>query len=225
MFSRVVLVASLLTACAVATVAVCVACRAEQKQFELDTSSPDATYLVHLKERLGVARPTHHDVLLDISKGELSLLKGEQFNEGGVYDDTFSVLYPEHNWISPFILRFGHKDDVPTPQHDEIGIENATERTLTYLRIDAGKYETFLLLELKAGSSLTLKTQPQTDVGQDLSYIGCKGRFDDGTSIEEQAANFSVRGKYRGPAHYGIRISERGVVISSNDFESLSKTR
>lgn len=80
-----------------------------------------------------------------------------------------------------------------------------------------------LILELKPGSNVTLKAQPQTDEGQDLSYIGCKGRFDDRTSTREEAGNFRVRDKYQGPAQYAIEISEQGVLISSKDFQPLSR--
>lgn len=109
---------------------------------------------------------------------------------------------------------------MPDSQHDEVSIQNATERTLTHLRVNVGKYEAFLLLDLKPVSIVTLNAHPQKDNGQDLSYIGCKGRFDDGTPIREAAGNFIVRGKYHGPAHYSLKIKDNGVLINRREFES-----
>jgi hypothetical protein len=102
--------------------------------------------------------------------------------------------------------------------------QKAKDLKLSYLRVNVGKYEAFLLLDLKPRSIVTLKVQPQTDDGQDLSYIGCKGRFDDGTPLKEEAGNFIVRGKYHGPAHYSLKISDDSVLISSRDFEPLSES-
>lgn len=196
-----------------------------QKRLELiNLTSPDATYRVDFKERAGSPRPTRHEVQFDVFRRDLRIIKDEQFYEGGIYDDKFSELYPEHHWTSPAVLRFGRKDNVPESQHDEVSIQNATERTVTYLRVNVGKYEAFLLLDLKPGSIVTLSAQPQTDNGQDLSFIGCKGRFDDGTPIREEAGNFLVRGKYHGPAHYSIKISDKDVQISSREFASLSES-
>ena len=225
MLSRAAIVASLLAVFGMATLAVSLACRAsEQKHFELNITSPDATYRTHFKERVGSPGPTRHEVRFDVFKGEVSLLKDEQFYEGGVNDNMFSDLYPEHLWISPSVLRFGRKDNSPEPQHDEVSIENDTDRLITYLKVNAGKYESFLLLELKPRSLVVLNPQPQTDKGQDLSYIGCKGRFNDGTPIGEEAGNFRVQGRYRGSAHYSIKISTNGVLISSKEFESLTRS-
>ena len=154
----------------------------------------------------------------------MSILKDEQLIEGGVYDNMFSELYPEHLWVSPSVLRFGRKDNSPKPQHDEVSVENATDRTITYLRVNAGKYETFLLFELKPRSLVTLNAQAQTDEGKDLSYIGCKGRFEDGTTIGEKPGNFDIRGKYAGLAHYSIKVSDSAVQIISKEFESLTQS-
>ena len=226
MFNRVPVLVSVLTAWGLATLVVGVACRAsEQKPFELDTKSPDSAYRLHFKERIGFPRPTRHEIQFDLFKEQTRILKDEQLYEGGVYDSRFSELYPEHLWVSPSALRFGSKDNLPKSQHDELVVENATDRTITYLRVNAGKYETFLLLELKAGSFVTLEVEAQTDKGQDLSYIGCKGRFADGTPIGEEAGNFLVKGKYRNPAHYSLRISDNGVSITSKEFESTQSTR
>lgn len=218
MLSRAVLVASLLAISGMATLAVSLACRAEKNLFELNTTSPDGTYRTHFKERVGFPRPNRHEVRFDVFKGEVSILKDEQLIEGGVYDDMFSVLYPEYLWVSPSVIRFGRKDRSPEPQHDEVSVENATDRTITYLQVNAGKYETFLLFELKPRSLVTLNAQAQTDKGKDYSYIGSKGRFEDGTPIREVGGNFDIRGKYRSPSHYSVKVSDSAVQITSKEY-------
>lgn len=223
MLSRAALLASLLAISGTAILAVSLACRAPEL-FELNTTSPDGTYRTQFKERVGFPRPTRHEVRFDVFKGEVGILKDEQLIEGGVYDDMFSVLYPEHAWISPSVLRFGRKDRSPEPQHDEVSIENATDRTITYLRVNAGKYETFLLFELKPRSLVTLNAQAQTDKGHDSSFIGCKGRFEDGTPIREKPGDFDIRGKYSSPAHYSVKVSDSAVLITSKEFDSLTQS-
>lgn len=222
MCNRSVSVAGMLTVCGVVVLIVSLACRAsEQERFELNTTSPDGTYRALFKEQVSVPGPLHHEVQFDVLKGDLRIVKDELLYKGGAYDSRFPELFPEHRWISSSVLRFGGKDNLPEAQHDEISIENATDRTLTYLRVNDGKYEVFLLFELQPRSFVTLYVQPQTDEGQDLSYIGCKGRFDDGTSIAEVAGNFRVRGRYHGRSHYSVKISDKGVQITSKELESI----
>ncbi len=129
-------------------------------------------------------------------------------------------MFREHNWVSDSLLRFGRKD-ISQSQPDEITVANETGQTLTYLWLRSGKYELFLLFELKPALTVTLRSQAQTDEGQDSSYIGCKGKLEDGKAIAEVAANFSIRGKYRGPSHYSVRITEKRVLITSQEFEAL----
>jgi hypothetical protein len=189
------------------------------------TASPANTYRAHFTERAETySFPSsghgHHEVTFTVLKAKSPIIENELLYEGGVYDDRFSELFPEHSWISDSLLRFGRKD-IPQSQHDEITVANETGRTLKYLWLGAGKYERFLLFELQSASSVTLRVQAQTDEGQDSSYIGCKGKFDDGKAFAEVAANFSILGKYRGPSHYSVRITEKAVLITSQEFEVL----
>ncbi len=123
--------------------------------------------------------------------------------------------------ISDSSLRFGRKGEQSPSQYDEVTVVNQASRIVRYLWLNSGKYELFLFFEVQPASSITFHVQPQTDVGQDLSYIGCKGRFDDGSAIAEVATNFDIRQKYRGPAHYVVRITESGVLVASNEFKVL----
>ena len=192
-----------------------------QGRFELLTISPDTTYQVHCKEEVGTQASGHHEVRFEVRKEKRLIIENEVLYEGGYYDNRFSELFPDHSWVSSSVLRFGRKDRLPLSQHDEVIVANETDQTLTYLRLNAGKYEAFLLFEVQPKSCLTLNVQPQSDEGRDSSYIGCKGRFDDGNSVAEVAGNFGVRGRYRGRAHYAVKITNKGVLISSQEFEAL----
>jgi hypothetical protein len=225
MWKRFALITSVALGCAL-TVVTCASCQErEGEPFELVTTSPANTFQAHFAERAEIHRSPsaghgHKEVTLTVLKRNSPIIKDELLYEGGVYDDRFSELFPEHNWVSDSLLRFGRKD-IPQSQHDEITVANETGRTLTYLWLRSGKYELFLLFELKPALTVTLRSQAQTDEGQDSSYIGCKGKFDDGKALAEVAANFSIRGKYRGPSHYSVRITEKGVLIASQEFEAL----
>jgi hypothetical protein len=166
----------------------------EGEPFELVTTSPANTYQAQFAER---GQPQNsassgrgrHEVRFTVSKGNIPIVENEPVYEGGVYDDRFSELFPEHGWVSDSLLRFGRKGS-PQAQHDEVLVSNETDRPVTYLWVNAGKYEMYLILELRPQSSVTLRVQPQTDEGMDFSYIGCKGRFRDGRAIAEAAGNF-----------------------------------
>jgi hypothetical protein len=176
---------------------------------------------VHCEEEVGTQGSNHHEVRFDVAKQNRSIVENEVLYDGGFYDDRFSELFPEHSWVSSSILRFGRKDSLPPSQHDEVIVANETDQTLTYLRLNAGKYEIFLLFEVAPKSSLILNVQPQSDEGADSSYIGSKGRFDDGKSLAEAGGNFAVRGRYRGRAHYTVKITNKGFLIGSQEFEAL----
>lgn len=192
-----------------------------QRRFELLTISPDTTYQVDCKEGADTQVSGHHEVRFAVLKEKRPIIENKLLYEGGFYDNRFSELFPEHTWVSSSVLRFGRKDSVLLSQHDQVIIANETDQTLTYLRLNVGKYEAFLLFEVKPKSSLTLNVQPQSDEGHDSSYIGCKGRFDDGNIISEAAGNFGVRGRYLGRSHYTVKITDKGVLISSQEFEAL----
>lgn len=221
MSKRLALIVSLAGLCLVMLVISLTLQVSGQRRLELSTISPDTTYQVDCKEEVGSQASSHHEVRCDVLKEKRPIIKNELLYEGGFYDNRFSELFPEYSWVSTSVLRFGRQDSVLPSQHDEVIVANETDQTLTYLRLDVGKYEAFLLFEVQPKSSLTLNVQPQSDEGRDSSYVGCKGRFDDGNLIAEAAGNFGVRGRYRGRSHYAVKITNKGVLISSQEFEAL----
>jgi hypothetical protein len=221
MSKRLAFIVSIVCACTIALVISLALQVSGQRRFELLTISPDTTYQVDCKEEVGTHAAGHHEVRFKVLKEKRPIIENELLYEGGFYDNRFSELFPDHSWVSSSVLRFGRKDSVPLSQHDEVIVANETDQSLTYLRLNAGKYEAFLLFEVKPKSSLTLNVQPQSDEGRDSSYIGCKGRFDDGNLIAEAAGNFGVRGRYRGRSHYSVKITNKGVLISSQEFAAL----
>jgi hypothetical protein len=62
---------------------------------------------------------------------------------------------------------------------------NETDRSLNHLILRVGKYEMFLLFDLRPKSVTKLLVDPQTDQTSDLSYISSEGVFIGGERIPE----------------------------------------
>lgn len=199
--------------------------------YSLTTESPDRTYKVVLKQETGTgkvnpAREAEARIGFNVTKGGTSIVSKELLYSGDSLDMPFETLYPQHSWVSESVLRFGEELPGFKAQHDEIKVHNQTNRSLTYLRVNSGKYEMFLLFELKPNSTVILPTRAQPSVESDLSWISSVGKFEHGVPLKEEGKNFYIRGKYNGPAHYSILIREDGITILSEEFEALSeKTR
>jgi hypothetical protein len=196
---------------------------------DLTTVSPNLTYKIHLKEQTNISHKPfngqdNHQVVFSVLKNGEQIIENEDLYGGDIYDDRFTVLFPEHEWIADSVIRFGNKNSPSSTQHDEISISNSTEKVIAYLRVRAGKGEMFLLFDLQPKSVIRLNTKPQTDRGEDLSWVDCKGKFNDGERISEEGANFKVRGKYQGTAHYCISINNNGLDIKSQEFEGFKSS-
>src|SRR5690349_4284032 len=101
MFSRVAFASNVLATCGLVTLAITLACHPSvRRPIKLNVTSPDATYRVHFNERVDFPRPPLHEVRFDVFNGDVRILKDELFYSGGLYDDRFSELFPEHGWPS-----------------------------------------------------------------------------------------------------------------------------
>lgn len=196
----------------------------------LVTESPNKTYKVVLEKGRGtpdVDSTRDDEIVVRFSAAErgTSLVSKELLYSADSLDRPFEILFPNHLWISESALRFGEDLSRSQVRPDEIKVLNETDQRITYLRINSGKYEMFLLFEINPNTNMTLSTQAQTDTVSDLSWISGTGRFEDGKILPEEGKNFYIRGKYSGPAHYAIIIRKEGIIIQSEEFEALKTSR
>src|SRR5262249_48904190 len=71
-------------------------------------------------------------------------------------------------------------------------------------------------------ATIKVNTQPQTDRGADLSWIGYGGQFANGKQIKAGGMNFEIQSKYHSPAHYCVTIRVGEVIIRSKDLEGFN---
>ncbi|MCA1568078.1 MAG: hypothetical protein LC803_21035 [Acidobacteria bacterium] len=78
----------------------------------LTTSSPGKTYTVSLagnKDRPHIPAISH-EVRFNVLKRTETFLSDDHLFSGDWLDPSFEVLYPQHNWISENVLRFGRAE-------------------------------------------------------------------------------------------------------------------
>lgn len=195
--------------------------------YDVVTSSPLGTYKVRLyevNESTGNEDPWPYKVFLDVTKLTEKVVSGELVSVSEGWGGRFKGAYPTYSWVSENVLRLGGTDAIPESLCDTVDIHNSTLRTITYIMVSGRKRrpgEKFLVLNLMPNSTVSLKAQPQTDQGADMSWIAGQVKFADGKSIPTTGANFEVSGLYKGPSRYCLVIKDSEVVIRSIDFEGI----
>jgi hypothetical protein len=189
----------------------------------ITTTSPNKTYTVQLNEQVSASTapfgvPNDHGVKFKLSKSGQLIIQNEWLYRGDSLDSRFGDLFPQYNWVSNSIIRFGGGDINTPSQSDEVKVTNETDELITYLAIIIEKQEMFLIFDLQPHYTITLSVHPQTDQRMDSSWINCWGKFKDDKAVPQKGVNFRIRGKYKGPAHYSIIIRETGVAITSQEF-------
>ena len=199
-------------------------CSSDEKPlFHLSTISPNKIYEVVLDEQAVFSsdplftKHEHHEVRFKVVRGGQTTIEHELIYSGGSYDERFASLFPRSEWLAESVLHFGRPVGANS---DEVTVYNETSGVVNYVVVKCGKYEVFLLLDLPSKSVVKLFAEPQTDQHNDISYISVMGRLGGALQPSETGKNFSVHGKYQGPAHYEVHIKDKFVEITSREFES-----
>jgi hypothetical protein len=189
--------------------------------WRLDSVSPDGSYSVVVRgKQTPPSQPYYHhgdhSVRFTVLKNSQPIVLDEPLYAGDEYDDLFLDLYPRRTWLSNSILRFSHPNKTIENQFDEIEVSNNDSHNFSYFRINFGP-DMYLLLDLGARTKIVFHASPQTDKDRDRSGMAYWGQTM-GKTIQGGAA-FDIRGKYKGPSHYYFDIDEKGVSITSKEFE------
>lgn len=189
----------------------------------LTLASPNGKTTINLIERI---EETRQPVLRRNSVVRFTVFRdGKRIvdNEPFVVDSPgvdFLSRYPRHAWISDSLLRFIRSSPPAEPMRAEMLVVNDTNKEITYMHIVAG--DLFLVTQIQPKSRFTFEAESVSLQRGELSHIASKGRFADGGEIREESVNFNTDRKSANPAHYSIIINEKGVVISSQEFEKYS---
>lgn len=190
----------------------------------VETTSPDGNYLILVEGKTSApSRPYYshgdHEAVFSLFKQGNPIVTHESLYGGDEYDDLFLDLYPTYEWFSGNIVRFGKKNTMPQSQQDEVLVSNNTDEHLKYIRVNLDTPEIFIIADLPPKGNIHFYAQPQTDQQSDFSGITCVTRSE-GPYIMKRA-EFNIRGKYKGQAHYFIRIEDSDMKINSQEFELM----
>ena len=138
--------------------------------FKIDTSSPQKTYRVVVEGRPDPpsVASTVQQVRLQVLKGENTILVDENFYREEV-DHLFTDEYPNHEWLTESVLRFGKSASAAAPK-ETITIVNSTGADIDVAKIEYGGHnEKFIVLGLGVGQRAQLELFLTLDQGKDPS--------------------------------------------------------
>ncbi|HEV7396132.1 MAG TPA: hypothetical protein VGN86_06445 [Pyrinomonadaceae bacterium] len=187
--------------------------------FRLSSDSPHKVYQLQLREEL--EDNGKHRVVMSLKKNGAVKFADEPLYGGSKWDARFERLFPEHNWVMESVVHFGHKTSTPPERNDVIDITNNSKNSVSYLSVLTGSQDSFLLFDLEPGATVHVSAEPQTDRKADFSEFTYWAKLNDGTVRGNSA--FNIRGKYTGPSHYVVSVTDAGVFISSNEFQPMDK--
>jgi hypothetical protein len=126
--------------------------------FNLDTASPQKTYLVKLEGRGQSFASTVQQVKLTVLKGAEAILVEDKFYREET-DHPFSKEFPVHEWLSDSVLRFGK---VGQSSSDKIVVVNNGSDRVDVLKVEyASLGEKFLIFDFAPGAKLKLPVLKQ----------------------------------------------------------------
>jgi len=127
--------------------------------FNLDTTSPQKTYLVKLEGRGESFTSTVQQVKLTVLKGTQTIAVDNNFYREEV-DHPFPEEFPIHEWISDSVLRLG-KENTGQISGDRIVVVNNGKDRLDVVKVEyASRGEKFLIFDLAPGAKVELKVLP-----------------------------------------------------------------
>lgn len=182
----------------------------------LTSSSPSGTYSVTLSGQSD--EPSfpivEHTVYFRVVKDGGPFLTGKYFHSGDWFDPSFSILYPQHSWLSENILYFYSEEFSQQGTAGTAVVTNKSDKPISYLKVVSDT--AYLLFDLQPGSTTRLRIAPARG---DLLYISAEGEFPDNVKIERTGVDFKVR-QPSTPVEYHIVISG---VVPSIDSPQLEK--
>jgi hypothetical protein len=181
----------------------------------LTSSSPAGTYAVTLSGQS--ERPSfpavEHTVYFRVVKDGKPFINGKYFHSGDWLDPSFSILYPQHSWLSENILHFYGEESSQRRTAGTALVTNKSDKPIRYLKVVSD--DAYLLFDLQPGSTTSIKIP---SANSSLLYINVEGEFSDNVKIEEVGVDFIMHQRST-PAEYHIVISGVVPTIDSPQLE------
>lgn len=203
-------------------------CYTSPKPREFSSASPKGTYTVRFEEKPRKETDFFHsrasyvyDTYFKILKHEHILVGEELLTRGEIWGQRFSEVYKDRIWVSDNVLRSSSSPLPPQSQCDEIAVSNNTAKSISFLTISTPS-EVFLFCGILPFTNTRIYSTSQSDNITDYSNIGARCQFNDKSSISF-GEDFLVKGKYKGPSHYSVEVTEISIVITSQEFTDSIK--
>jgi hypothetical protein len=141
--------------CLLAVCLIASACSLSGLDFNIDTASPQKTYLVKLEGRGQSLASTVQQVKLTVIKRAETILVEDKFYREET-DHPFSKEFPVHEWLSDSVLRLG-KERAGQNSSDKIVVINNGPDRVQVLKVEhASLGEKFLIFDFAPGATLEL---------------------------------------------------------------------
>ncbi|MCI0561564.1 MAG: hypothetical protein MN733_24005 [Nitrososphaera sp.] len=195
-------------------------CRQPPKPYSITTISPSQKYKVRLDEKVVTKNYLSfgYEVYLSVLKEDKQIVDGLQLSRSHEFDRRLAEKYHYNSWEADNVVRLSDRELEPISECDTVLVHNNANKTISFLQISGKGYEMFLIFDLQPGYKVKLYITPQTRRGEDHSWIGATGRFDDG-SITSGGNSFRSKTGYSSPIHYCMTIIEGLIHIESQELE------
>jgi hypothetical protein len=173
--------------------------------------SPDKTYAIELVGNPDIPNDScsQHETNLNLFKNGEFLVKNANLETYDNFDSGFTAMYPEREWLSNSVLRFGKDVKSEERRFDLLSISNKTDKNVKYLRIKAD--DLLLLFEVPANSKIKISVPHQSW----SSWIWSNGEFEDGSPLKSNGANFSHQDKINSILKYCVSIEDTSIKVES----------
>jgi hypothetical protein len=192
------------------TLGVAILVSSAQSRVWLSTSSPNKTYTVQLTGR--EFRPkvpgVEHEARFNLLKGSEPVVKNAYVDSYDWFDSDFAEMYPEHEWVTESVLRFGRLTK-SEQRIDSLIVSNRTDKPVRYLKITVG--DMLFIFDVPARSATKLVVPHRGW----LSWVAAEGAFSDGQSLPANGVNFFHRDRLNGPLQYCLFVSKSRISIES----------
>lgn len=189
-----------------------------QSRVWFSTSSPKRTYTFELTGKK--ERPTipaiEHSARFNLLKNGQHVVTNAYVDSYDWFDSDFGQMYPEHEWVTESILRFGLQVSASEKSSDSLIVSNRTDKSVRYIKITAA--DMLFVFDLPPHSKTRLSVPHQGW----LSWVAAEGEFGEGRSIPYNGVNFFHRDKLKEPLRYCVSVEESVMRIESSTMDGYN---
>lgn len=178
----------------------------------LTTTSPNATYTVHLKGDKSRPLIMRNEVRANVVKlGQPFVSSIWLHSTEDLFDLSFEAGFPDSRWLADNIVEF-YTATYAVAGVDLLSVENRASKPIKYLRIESESK--FLLFEIPSESSVSLDIPAARG---DSRWIALQGVFSDGIEIPFNSQSLGTSSRRREQSTYQVSVGESTTKIQVKD--------